>query len=132
MKLIKYAGMFMALMFVCLQASSAEAETADITVAELKQAIADKKVTLLDCNGSESYEKGHLPGAIDFSAAGDKLATMLPADKAMMIVAYCGGPKCLAYRAGVAAARKLGYTNIKHFSGGLSGWKKAGEKLQGK
>ncbi len=132
MKTFRYVGMLLALMFVCLQVQAAEAETADITVAELKQAIADKTVTLLDCNGSESYKKGHLPGAIDFSAAGDKLATMLPADKSMMIVAYCGGPKCLAYRAGVEAARKLGYTNVKHFSGGLSGWKKAGEKMQNK
>ncbi len=130
MKLFRYAGMFLALLFACLQVQAAD--TADITIAELKQAIADNTVTLLDCNGSESYAKGHLPGAIDFSAAGDKLATMLPADKSKMIVAYCGGPKCLAYKAGVEAALKLGYTNIKHFSGGLSGWKKAEEKLQTK
>jgi len=54
----------------------------------------------------------------------------LPADKAALVVAYCGGPKCMAYQAGADAAMKLGYTNVKHFPGGISGWKKAGEKCE--
>ncbi len=108
------------------------ADVPDITVADLKKAMADQAVTLLDCNGSASYAKGHLPGAIDFDAAKANLAKLLPADKDTLIVAYCGGPKCLAYKAGVQAAQQLGYTNVKHFSGGLSGWKGAGENLETK
>ncbi len=104
----------------------------DVTVADLKKAIADKAVVLIDCNGSESFAKGRLPGAIDFEAAKADLAKVLPADKAALIVAYCGGPKCLAYKAGVKALEKLGYTNVKHFSGGLAGWKEAGEALEAK
>ncbi len=53
-----------------------------------------------------------------------------PTDKAAWVVAYCGGPKCLAYKAGDDAATKLGYTNVKHFSGGISGWKDANEKCE--
>ena len=41
----------------------------DISLVDLKQAIADKAVTLLDCNGSKSYANGHIPGAIDFEGA---------------------------------------------------------------
>jgi len=135
MKALWYAGMVMLLAFslVSVRAQTAmEAiiETPDITFADLKTAIAEKKVTLLDCNGSESYAKGHLPGALDFTAAGENLAKLLPEDKAMLVVAYCGGPKCKAYKAGVAAAKKLGYTNLKHFSGGLSGWQETGETLE--
>ena len=47
---------------------------------------------------------------------------MLPADKNALIVAYCGGPKCGAWKKAAKAAAALGYTNIKHFSGGISGW----------
>ena len=102
----------------------------DISLAVLKLAIADKSVTLLDCNGSKSYANGHIPGAIDFEGCKTNLAKRLPMDKAALVVAYCGGPKCLAYQAGAAAATRLGYTNVKHFPGGISGWKDAGEKCE--
>lgn len=105
-------------------------EWADVSIKELKTAISEKKVTIIDVNGSESYKQGHIPGAIDFDAAEDKLATVLPKDKDALIVAYCGGPKCKAYQSAAKAAQKLGYKNIKHLSVGISGWKAAGEQLQ--
>lgn len=104
------------------------AEIPEITIKELKTAIADKKVTLLDANGTETYQKGHIPGAIDFSADSSKLASVLPKDKSALVVAYCGGPKCKAYQSAAKAAEKLGYTNVKHLTAGISGWKEAGEK----
>lgn len=102
----------------------------DISLADLKQAMADKSVVLLDCNGSKSYANGHIPGAIDLESSGADLAKKLPKDKAALVVAYCGGPKCMAYKAGAEAATKLGYTNVKHFSGGTAGWTEAGETLK--
>ena len=102
-------------------------EVQDITIPDLKAAIDAKKVTLLDANGTKSWKSGHIPGAIDFKANTGKLASLLPADKSALVVAYCGGPKCVAYKAAVAAAEKLGYTNIKHLPAGISGWVKAGE-----
>ena len=102
----------------------------DISLADLKQAIADKAVTLLDCNGSASYAKGHIPGAIDFETAKEALADKLPKDKSALVVAYCGGPLCGAYKAGATAAAQLGYTNVKHFSAGIKGWKAADEKVE--
>jgi rhodanese-related sulfurtransferase len=100
----------------------------NISTDELKQAIAAKKVVLLDVNGTESWQEGHIPGALDFDKVEGKLAKMLPADKDTLVVAYCGNERCSAYKAGAAAAKKLGYTNVKHYSKGISGWKKAGEK----
>jgi rhodanese-related sulfurtransferase len=102
----------------------------DISINELKSAMTAKQVTLLDVNGSDSYKKGHIPGAIDFMASKDKLASMLPQDKNALVVAYCGGPKCQAYQAAAKAAEKLGYTNVKHLVAGISGWQEAGEKVQ--
>ena len=100
----------------------------DITVDQLKTAIADKKVTLLDVNGSKSFQNGRIPGAIDYAANKEKLASLLPKDKSALIVAYCGSPSCSAYAAAAKAAKELGYTNVKHLSAGISGWKAAGEK----
>ncbi|MBN9691998.1 MAG: rhodanese-like domain-containing protein [Verrucomicrobia bacterium] len=100
----------------------------NISTDELKQAITAKKVVLLDVNGTESWQEGHIPGALDFDKVEGKLAKMLPADKDTLIVAYCGNERCTAYKAGATAAKKLGYTNVKHYSKGISGWKKAGEK----
>ena len=105
-------------------------EFADIAIKDLKDAIAAKKVTVIDVNGSDSFKKGHIPGAVDYESTKDKLASLLPKDKNAMIVAYCGGPKCMAYQQAAKAAKELGYTNVKHLSAGISGWKEAGEKVE--
>lgn len=107
-----------------------ETKVADISLEDLKKAIADKKVTLIDCNGTDSFNKGHIPGALNFDAVKDDLAKKLPEDKAALVVAYCGSEKCPAYKAGAEAALKLGFTNVKHFAGGKAGWEKAGEKFE--
>lgn len=101
-----------------------------ISTEDLKQAIASKKVVLLDVNGTESWQEGHIPGALDFDKVEGKLAKVLPADKNALVVAYCGNERCSAYKAGAAAAKKLGYTNVKHYSKGIAGWKKSGEKTE--
>jgi rhodanese-related sulfurtransferase len=105
-------------------------EYPDISIKDLKKAISNKSVTVIDVNGTESWEEGHIPGAIDFEAHSENFAKVLPAQKDALIVAYCGGPKCLAYREAARAAAKLGYKNVKHLSAGISGWKEAGEKTE--
>jgi rhodanese-related sulfurtransferase len=103
---------------------------AEVTLAELKELVKEKKVVLLDANGTESYKKGHIPGALDVAALGKGLAAKLPQEKDALIVAYCGGPKCGAWKGAAGIAAKLGYTNVKHFAGGLSGWKEDGGELE--
>ena len=102
----------------------------DISVKELKQAIEKKKVTVIDVNGSDSYKEGHIPTAIDFEAKEKDLAKVLPKEKDALIVAYCGGPQCMAYKAAAKKAVAMGYTNVKHLPAGISGWKDAGEKVE--
>jgi rhodanese-related sulfurtransferase len=113
-----------------LAASVYAGQYPEITIPELKTAISDKKVVLLDANGTDKWAKGHIPGAIDFTATQDKLASVLPKDKSALVVAYCGGPRCRAYEAAAKAAEKLGYTNVKHLTAGISGWHDAGEKME--
>ena len=107
-------------------------EYPDLSIKELKKSIESKQVTVIDVNGTESFEKGHIPGAIDFEANEEKLATLLPKDKNALIVAYCGGPKCMAYKQAAKKAEALGYKNVKHLSAGIAGWKEAGEKTEKK
>lgn len=106
------------------------AEFPEITVKELSEAIAAKKVTPIDVNGTDSWKNGRVPGAVDYSAQKGQLAKLLPKDKSALVVAYCGGPQCGAYRAAAQAAKELGYTNVKHLRAGISGWKAAGEKVE--
>ena len=102
----------------------------DVSIKELKASIEKKEVTVIDANGTDSWKDGHIPGAINFEANADKLEKVLPKDKDALIVAYCGGPQCMAYQAAAKKAKALGYTNVKHLSAGISGWKGAGEKVE--
>jgi rhodanese-related sulfurtransferase len=102
----------------------------DISLTDLKSAIAEKKVTLLDVNGPVSYANGHIPGAIDYTAHTADLVKFLPADKGSLIVAYCGNEHCGAYARAAEAAQKLGYTNVQHFKPGIAGWKAANEPTE--
>ena len=100
------------------------------TVSYLVADPATKKAVIIDVNGTESYKEGRVPGALNYEAVKDKLSSVLPADKSAPIVAYCGNPKCKAYKEAAEAAAKLGYTNVKHMSAGIKGWKDAGEKTE--
>jgi len=92
--------------------------------------MAAKSVTLLDVNGSDSYQEGRIPGAIDYIAQQARIAALLPKDKNALVVAYCGNEYCSAYLAAATAAMDLGYTNVKHYSPGIDGWKKSGAKIE--
>ena len=122
--------LFALLATVVFAVSAYAGEFADISVSEVKALTESKSAVIIDVNGAKSFNAGHVPGALSFAAIKDNLAASLPADKGALIVAYCGNPKCGAYLQAAKAAQKLGYTNIKHMSAGISGWKKAGEKTE--
>jgi rhodanese-related sulfurtransferase len=105
-------------------------EFADVSVKEVNRLAATKSAVIIDVNGDESYNAGHVPGALNFNAIKGDLGAKLPKQKDALIVAYCGSPKCGAYLKAAKAVQKLGYTNIKHMSAGISGWKAAGMKTE--
>lgn len=113
---------------VLLAASVFAGEFPDVSIKEVKALSESKKAVIIDVNGTESFKEGRVPGALNFEAIKGKLASVLPADKSTPIVAYCGSPKCKAYKSAAEAAEKLGYTNVKHMSAGIKGWRDAGEK----
>jgi rhodanese-related sulfurtransferase len=77
---------------------------------------------------SRKYDIGHIPGAANipdtqFDALAPKL---LPADKSMLLIFYCGGPECSLSHKGAFKAEKLGYTNIVVYTEGYPEWSKQG------
>src|SRR5690606_30622588 len=97
---------------------------------EFKKLVETKGAIIIDANGKDMYDDGHVPGAISFAYDKDKLASLLPKDKNALIVAYCGGPMCTAWQFAAEEAVKLGYKNFKHYKGGIKGWKEAGLPIE--
>jgi rhodanese-related sulfurtransferase len=111
-------------------AYAADTKVSDISQSDLQAAIASKSLVLLDANGTASYQAGHIPGAIDYTAHKADLAKLLPADKGTLVVAYCANVNCAAYKLAAGAALDLGYTNVKHFAPGIQGWKESGAPVE--
>ena len=122
--------MFLAALLVCAAALTGAESVPDISHDELLAAVKDKSAVIIDVNGSDSYKEGHIPGALDWQSVKGDLAKHLPADKSTLVVAYCGSEKCGAYKAAAKAAADLGYTNVKHYSKGISGYKASGAELE--
>ena len=61
--------------------------------AELSRALHDGSVTLVDVLSFESFERRHIPGAINLPVASISMmaASVMP-DRRAAIVTYCGGP----------------------------------------
>jgi rhodanese-related sulfurtransferase len=114
-----------------------------LTAAELKKMMAEgKAMVLVDTMPFDaSYRKEHLPGAKNFlfpvprmdswdtkETAGKTeadYAALLGADKDKPVVVYCGFVKCTRSHNAAVWARKLGYTRVYRFPGGLFAWKGA-------
>ena len=77
---------------------------------------------------ARKFDLGHIQTAVNIpDSAFDKLApTLLPADKAMLLVFYCDGPECMLSHNSAFKAEKLGYTNIKVYAEGFPDWVKNG------
>ncbi len=86
-------------------------------------------VTLVDARpAARKYDIGHIPTALNLpDSQFDKLApTMLPADKAQLIIFYCDGPTCALSHNSAFKAEKLGYSNIRVYEAGFPDWVKNG------
>jgi rhodanese-related sulfurtransferase len=102
----------------------------DITLDQVKAAIADKNAVILDANGTDSWKQGHIPGALNFAAVKANLASVLPKDKGTLVIAYCMCVGCPYYLDAANAAKQLGYTNVKHFAPGIYGWRQSGSPVE--
>ena len=90
-----------------------------------------KGVMIIDSRpAARQYDPGHIPGAVNIpDSQFDKLAGKLPADKATLLLFYCGGLECMLSHNSAASAEKLGYTNIKVYAAGMPDWKAKGAQV---
>lgn len=81
--------------------------------------------TLLDVREGDEWRAGHLPGAVHLPRGYFELQVdeKLP-DKEAPIIVYCAGGNRSALT--TIDLEELGYTNVRHMSGGYSGWRDAG------
>lgn len=102
----------------------------EITTVELKKIIDSKeKFILLDCRAQEYFETEHIPGAINLRwKYVPEEAEKVLLDKNQLIVTYCGGITCDASLKCFQNLQKLGYTNLREYSGGLADWKAKGHQ----
>jgi rhodanese-related sulfurtransferase len=119
-----------ALIAMAVAVSAFAGEYKEVSVKEAREMVDGKKAVFIDVNGTASYKKGRIPGALNYEEVKGKLAESLPKDKNATIVAYCGGPKCQAYQKAANAASELGYKNIRHLVAGISGWTEAGQPVE--
>jgi rhodanese-related sulfurtransferase len=93
-----------------------------------------------------SFKANHVPGAkqclfpIPDMTAWDTKETegktrkdfekILGPDKNKLIVVYCGFVKCTRSHNGAVWAKKLGYKNVKRYTGGIYAWKGAGYQAE--
>lgn len=87
---------------------------------ELHERMRDGRLTVIDVNARHSWLKARVPGAINLGVDFD--AEALPQDAAAGLVFYCSNPLCRKAPSAARRARKLGYTDVRVMSAGITGW----------
>jgi rhodanese-related sulfurtransferase len=102
-----------------------------ITRDELKAAIENDEVTVVDALPSAYYEQQHLPGAVNLFVddAAEHAAAVLP-DKHAAIVTYCSNAACPNSEGVARTLTRLGYTDVRKFREGIQDWVGAGLPIE--
>jgi rhodanese-related sulfurtransferase len=91
-----------------------------------------EKYVLVDVLSKESYNKGHIDGAISFPLETiEKDAAKKQLSKNDHIIVYCGSFQCMASTEAAKRLSKLGY-NVIDYKGGLKDWQGKGNSLVSK
>ena len=92
-----------------------------ISPSELHHKIQKQQVTVIDVNSRKSWIKARVPGALNLDPA-EYHDNDLPPDKESSLVFYCSNPLCRKAPNAARRAKKMGYSNVKVMSAGISGW----------
>ncbi|WNI33306.1 rhodanese-like domain-containing protein [Streptomyces sp. ITFR-6] len=99
---------------------------ADVSdVAAALAADGDPGLVLLDSRSTESWDQGHIPGAVHLPTAliAGRASGLL--DPAVPVVTYCWGPGCNGAARAALALAGLGY-RVKEMLGGFEYWVREG------
>lgn len=114
--------------------TAAKAVVENLTPNDVKRALADREVLLVDIREPTETVDGFIPGAtlaprgmIEFYADKTTPYHMDGFDEDRRIILYCsaGSRSALAAR----TLQDLGYSNVAHLEGGFKGWKESGGSI---
>ncbi len=95
---------------------------------EVAQLAEKEKVILVDVRENDEWRRGHLPNAVHVSRSWLEMqAESKVPDKDAPIIVYCAGGNRSALA--TETMKQMGYTNVRHMSGGFAGWRDAGLKI---
>ncbi|MEV8318550.1 rhodanese-like domain-containing protein [Streptomyces sp. NPDC059900] len=99
---------------------------ADVSdVASALAAGGDPGFVVLDSRSTESWDQGHVPGAIHLPTALIPGQAEQLLDKAVPVVTYCWGPGCNGATRAALALAQLGF-QVKEMLGGFEYWAREG------
>ncbi|MEU1706765.1 rhodanese-like domain-containing protein [Streptomyces sp. NPDC005706] len=99
---------------------------ADVSdVAAALAAGGDPGFVLVDSRSAESWDQGHIPGAVHLPTALVPEQAERLLDKAVPVVTYCWGPGCNGATRAALALAELGY-RVKEMLGGFEYWAREG------
>ncbi len=98
---------------------------------EFRSAVEQKHDLILDARSSSSYQRGHVPGAVnlsreDFAQDYVRLRATLDKAKEEPIMVYCSGGDCHDSKMVAQALTSLGFSQVRVFIGGWTAWTGAG------
>jgi rhodanese-related sulfurtransferase len=102
-----------------------------ITREELKEKIdAVEDFVLIDVLSHESYQREHLPGAVNIPLGdiAEHAVAGIPSDKE--IVVYCGSFLCTASPTAAKKLEEMGFSSVIDYEGGIADWKEAGYPVE--
>ncbi|WP_129782798.1 rhodanese-like domain-containing protein [Promicromonospora panici] len=102
-----------------------ETDVADVHTALAGLAAADAPFTLVDVRSQESWDQGHVPGAVHLPSGKVRLRAEQVIDRDRPVVTYCWGPGCNAATKAALEFAKLGY-DVKEMIGGFEYWVREG------
>ncbi|WP_369370610.1 rhodanese-like domain-containing protein [Promicromonospora sp. Populi] len=81
--------------------------------------------TLVDVRSQESWDQGHVPGAVHLPGGKVRLRAGQIINRDLPVVTYCWGPGCNAATKAALEFAKLGY-EVKEMIGGFEYWVREG------
>ncbi|MDQ1485540.1 MAG: hypothetical protein QOJ62_1233 [Actinomycetota bacterium] len=101
----------------------------DVSDVQAALAAQPTDIVVIDCRGRESWQQGHLPGAVHLpvSVIADLAPRKVPAGAS--VVTYCWGPGCNGATKGALEFAKLGY-EVKEMIGGFEYWAREGFPIE--
>jgi len=116
------------------------AESPEMSTAQLRAALTDSGVIILDARPYEEYAVSHIPGARAvppkpgttpalYVADATEVAKSIP-DKTQPLILYCNGLFCGRSERFANDLTELGYRNVRRYQLGAPGWRSLGGVMQ--